>query len=150
MKALKKLLNIVYARTSPSWPLPRYDENNQPHFFFLITPPYSGSTAIAKLLDTSHKTMTLTPNGEGQWLIPGLCQQDRWKPEKEVNYESVKAVWLNAFQKEKRVNSHIDVVIEKSPPNMMRLDNLLSQFTDYSILANNRNPYANCASFFLS
>lgn len=140
------MLRTVYSRTRPRWPIPRYDENNQPHFFFLITPPYSGSTAIAKLLNTSQRTMTLTNNGEGQWLVPGLCEQDRWDPNKEVDYESVKATWLNVFQKEKKLNPHVDVVIEKSPPNMMRIEKLSSQFTDYSFLANNRDPYANCAS----
>lgn len=84
--------------------------------------------------------------GEGQWLVPGLCEQDRWNPDKEVDYASVKAVWLNAFQKEKRLNPHIDVVIEKSPPNMMRIEKLSSQFSDCSFVAINRNPYANCAS----
>jgi len=140
------MLKTVNPSTRPRWPTPRYDENNQPHFFFLITPPYSGSTAIAMLLDTSRRTMTLKPNGEGQWLVPGLCEQDRWNPDKEVDYESVKAVWLNAFQKKLQSNQDVDVVIEKSPPNMMRIDKLSSQFYNYSLLANNRDPYANCAS----
>jgi hypothetical protein len=90
--------------------------------------------------------MILSKNGEGQSLIPGLYEKDRWNPDKEINYESVKAVWLNAFQKEKKRNPHIDVVIEKSPPNMMRIEKLSLQFTNYSFLANNRDPYANCAS----
>ena len=146
MKTLKQMLRTLYLRTRPRWPTPRYNENNQPHFFFLITPPFSGSTAIAKLLNTSQRTMTLTSNGEGQWLVPGLCEQDRWNPNKKVDYESVKAVWLNVFQKEKKQNPHVEVVIEKSPPNMIRIEQLSSQFTDYSFLANNRDPYANCAS----
>ena len=29
---------------------------------------------------------------------------------------------------------------------MMRMEQLTAQFTDYSVLANNRNPYANCSS----
>lgn len=143
---VKGLLRKIYKRKKPRWPIPQYDEKNQPFFLFLITPPYSGSTAIAKLLDSSPRTMTLTKKGEGQWLVPGLCEQDRWEQDKEVNYESVKAVWLNAFQKEKKLNPHIEVVIEKSPPNMMRTEGLSSQFTNCSFLANNRDPYANCAS----
>ena len=85
MTSLKKLLSTDYARNKSRWPTQRYDENNQPHFFFLITPPYSGSTAIAKLLNTSRKTMTLNSKGEGQWLVPGLCEKDRWNPDKEVD-----------------------------------------------------------------
>ncbi len=90
--------------------------------------------------------MILHERGEGQWLVPGLCQQDRWNPDKKVNYNSVKAVWLNRFQMVKRLTQNIDVVIEKSPPNMIRIEKLSSQFRDYSFIANNRNPYANCSS----
>jgi hypothetical protein len=128
------------------WPLPEYDENDQPHFLFVITPPYSGSTALSELLNTSHRTMILQDKGEGQWLVPGLCEQDRWSPEKEVDYSSVKAVWLSEYQKVKRMRKNVDVVIEKSPPNMMRIEKLSSQFLDCSFVANSRNPYANCAS----
>lgn len=147
-KLAKNIVNAITRVIKPRWPTPRYDENNQPHLFFLITPPYSGSTAIAKLLDTSSRTMTLVPNGEGQLLLPGLCEEDRWEPKKEVNYDSVKATWLAEFQKRNRLEPQIDVVIEKSPPNMVRIDELLALFADYSLLANNRDPYAYCASSF--
>jgi len=128
------------------WPLPKFDNNNQPHFLFIITPPCSGSTALSQLLNTSDKTMILQNRGEGQWLIPGLCDKDRWSEKKEVNYSSVKAVWLNKYQEQRRLNQNINVVIEKSPPNMMRIEKLSSQFKNFSLIANNRNPYANCAS----
>jgi hypothetical protein len=90
--------------------------------------------------------MLLQTRGEGQWLIPGLCEEDRWDQEKEVAYPSVKAVWLNTFQRANRQAPSIDVVIEKSPPNMMRMERLSSQFRDVSFIANNRDPYAQCAS----
>jgi hypothetical protein len=128
------------------WPSPKFDENDQPHFLFIITPPYSGSTALSELINTSHRTMILQPRGEGQWLIPGLCEEDRWNPEKEVNYPSVKATWLRVYQQVKLLTKNIDVVIEKSPPTMMRLKQLSSQFRNCSFIANNRDPYANCAS----
>jgi hypothetical protein len=133
-------------RTAMGWPRPRFDENDQPHFLFIITPPYSGSTALSELLNSSHRTMILQPRGEGQWLVQGLCAADRWSPRKKVDYASVKAVWLRKYQEIKRLTQSIDVVIEKSPPNMMRLEMLASQFRDISFMANNRNPYANAAS----
>lgn len=135
-------------QNAEKWPLPRFDEKDQPHFLFIITPPYSGSTALSELLNTSHRTMILQERGEGQWLVPGLCEKDRWDQDKEVNYLSVKAVWLNKYQEIKRLTQNIDVVIEKSPPNMMRMERLSSQFRDFSFIANNRDPYANCASIF--
>lgn len=126
--------------------MPPYDEHNQPHFLFLLTPPFSGSTVVAKILNTSPRTMMLTHRGEGQWLIRGLYEERRWDPEKEINYESVKAVWLNVYQKTAKTNPRVDVVIEKSPSNMMRVEKLTSLFARYSLLANNRDAYANCAS----
>ena len=105
---LKKVIRNIVSKKTPRWPLPLYDNNIQPHFFFLVTPPYSGSTAIAKILETSHKIMALHSNAEGQWIVPGLCEKDRWDPDKKINYESVKAVWLNTFQKEKKREKRIN------------------------------------------
>jgi len=133
-------------RDEKKWPLPRYDKNDDPHFLFIITPPFAGSTALSELLNTSHRAMILQERGEGQWLVPGLCEKDRWNPEKNVDYASVKAVWLSKYQQVKRLVHNIDVVIEKSPPNMVRIEKLAAQFRNVSFLANNRNPYANCAS----
>lgn len=90
--------------------------------------------------------MLLHESGEGQWLVPGLCEDDRWDSNKVIDYRSVKSVWLKKYQDVKRENQLIDVVIEKSPSNMMRIKTLASQFQSYSFLANNRDPYANCAS----
>ena len=128
------------------WPRVAFEEEDQPHFLFIVTPPYSGSTALAALLNTSHRTMMLQERGEGQWLVPGLCEKDRWSQDKEIDYQSVKAVWLNKYQQMKRTNQNIDVVIEKSPPNLIRIEMLSRQFREFSFLANNRDPYANCAS----
>ncbi len=143
---MKKKLISLYRKTKNKWPMPSYDDRDEPHFFFLLTPPNSGSTAIAKLLDSSPRTMMLTPQGEGQWLLPGLCAEDRWDPNKKVNLQSIKSVWLNKYQKEKSVHPKVNVVIEKSPPNMMRIEELAGLFESYSMLANNRDPYANCSS----
>ena len=143
----EKVLKLLkFSKGNSKWPVPKFDESNQPHFLFIITPPYSGSTALSELLNSSHRTMILQNRGEGQWLVPGLCEKDRWNPDKEINYLSVKAVWLSTFQRIQRLVQNVDVVIEKSPPNMMRIEKLSSQFLDYSFIANNRNPYANCAS----
>jgi hypothetical protein len=136
--------------SAEEWPVPCIEEGSQPHFLFIITPPYSGSTALVELLNTSHKTMVLHPRGEGQWLIPGLCKNDRWSQSKEINRESIKAVWLHKFHTTQQLTKNIEVVIEKSPPNMMRLEEIASLFHHYSLLANNRNPYANCASILYS
>jgi hypothetical protein len=128
------------------WPVPKHDSRRQPHVLFIITPPYSGSTALAQLINSSPHTMFFHPRAEGQWLIPGLCEIDRWNPEKSVDYKSVSAVWLRAFQDVSASRPEVSVVIEKSPPNMVRIQNLSALFRTSSFLASNRDPYANCAS----
>lgn len=140
------ILVKTFEKTDDRWPLPKFDDEDQPHFLFIITPPYSGSTALSELLNTSHRTMVLHHKGEGQWLVPGMHEKDKWKEDKKLNYPSVKATWLNRYQQVKRLTQNIDVVIEKSPPNMMRMSQIASQFRSFSYIANNRDPYANCAS----
>lgn len=128
------------------WPVQPFEPGHEPHFLFILTPPYSGSTALAQLLNTSHRTMLLERRGEGCRLIPGLCEKDRWEPTKPVNYDSVRSVWLHQFQYVQSLVRTADVVIEKSPPNVVRIENIAALFQRSSLLANNRNPYANCVS----
>lgn len=146
MGFFKRSADSSAPETGPIWPTPKFDEGLQPHFLFLITPPYSGSTAIARLLNTSHRTALLQKRGEGQWLVPGLNGKGRWDPDMPVDYASVKAIWLRAFQDLLHLTQTTDVVIEKSPPNMVRIEKLADQFRDCSFIANHRNPYANCSS----
>ncbi len=129
-----------------SWPKPYYDKNREPHFLFIVTPPYSGSTCLSRLINTSPKTTLLHPSGEAQRLIPSLCGRGRWKAGMQVDYESLKAVWLNTYHNLEKLVGGIEVAIEKSPPNMMRMEKICAQFSNYSLLANNRDPYASCAS----
>ena len=138
--------NAMAPALTQLWPRPAYQADLEPHFLFIITPPYSGSTALAKILNTGSGTMLLHRRGEGQWLIPGLCEGDRWSPSKYVDYESVRAVWLARFQQRRQARRDLQVVIEKSPPNIVRIRPLVAQFRSHSLLANNRNPFANCAS----
>lgn len=117
----------------------------EPRFLFLLTPPYSGSTALAKLLNTSPRSMILEPRAEGQTLVPALLKE-RWNPEKSVDWPHVKSVWLKQFHE---VNSLVDtlrVVIEKSPPNLLRAADLQRHFPTAAFVSFIRDPYAQCSS----
>lgn len=134
--------------TSPTvqWPQPAFAPQQQPHFCFIVTPPFSGSTALAELLRSSPLVTFLEARAEGQWLVPGLCADARWDAGLPVDYTSVQAIWLHRWQQLHAADPALRVVVEKSPPNMVRLEALAAQFSDVSFLANNRDPYANCAS----
>lgn len=133
---------------TPSWPRPVFDPAVQPHYLVLLTLPYSGSTAIAKLLESSASITGLTDNCEGQRLVPGLYGPDRWDAGMPVDPDSIRAVWLSTFQQKRRHKPGARAVIEKSPPNMMRLEKLAPVFGSATYLVNNREPYAQCASFY--
>ncbi len=53
------------SNNSKIWPHPKYRHDDEPHFLFIITPPRSGSTAIAQLLNTCDSAMFLQLRGEG-------------------------------------------------------------------------------------
>jgi len=130
------------------WPKIEIALESEPKFLFILTPPYSGSTALAKLLNTSRSSMILQERAEGQWLIPGMCESDRWDPEKYIDWDSVRSVWLSKFQ---LINSHVEtisLIIEKSPPNLVRARQLRNNFPRSIFMAFNRDPYANCSSIF--
>ncbi len=138
-------MEAKFKQSEEDWPQPAYDRDSQPQFLFIITPPNSGSTALAELLNSSHRTTFIQERAEGQWLVPGMCKA-RWDVGKNIEWESVKATWLAQYQQIKKLVKNVDIVIEKSPPNMLRIRQLTTIFPKYALLAFNRNPYANCAS----
>lgn len=127
------------------WPHLRIDIKEEPHFLFVIALPYSGTTALAQVLNSANGSMLLQFRGEGQWLVPGM-REDRWNPDKFIDWESVRSVWLQRVALVRSLVQDIDVVIEKSPPNLVRVDGLKKTFPNHSLMAFNRNPFASCSS----
>ena len=127
------------------WPQPPYDSQDEPHFVFILTPPYAGSTAIAKYLATSPNIGLLRKNGEGQTLVPGI--QRNWNTDARIDGGSIRSTWLNRYQ-EINSDGRIKIIVEKSPPNMVRIDALRSLFRETTCLVNNRDPVAFCSSTF--
>ncbi len=139
--------NSISQSSNPIWPKARYSLESNPKFLFLLTPPYAGSTVLAKILNTASNSMILRKDAEGQWLVPEMVN-DRWNPEKYIDWESVKSVWLSTYE---LINTHVEglnLIIEKSPPNLLRAEQLHREFSNSSFLCFNRNPYANCSSSF--
>jgi len=128
------------------WPCPTVKIKDDPHFLFIITPPYSGSTALAQLLNSCHTSAFLQKRAEGQWLIPGMCEKGRWDRGKYIDWNSVRAVWHQRINLLRESDQNLDLIIEKSPPNTVRIDHLINAFPNSTLMAFNRNPYANCAS----
>ncbi len=129
------------------WPIETVSRDIDPKFIFLLAPMNSGSTAIAKTFTNSANVGALTYNAEGQWLIRGMCAPDRWNLAKFIDEESLRTVWSKKCI-EIMDRDGAEYFIEKSPPNMVRLDLLQRLFPNNIVLASNRNPYANISSIF--
>lgn len=148
IKKTKQLVRVIQSTIKVNhWPTPTdVPLVSEPTFLFIITPPFSGSTALAQVLNSAHRSTLIQKRGEGQWLVPGMCQADRWNPDKYIDWKSVKAVWSSRIRFIEEHVGRVNVVIEKSPPNLVRTDRLLETFPKHKIVAFNRNPYASCAS----
>ncbi|WES64210.1 sulfotransferase [Microbacter sp. GSS18] len=137
---------IADARPSkPAWSRPSDVTMIDEDVLLLLTPPNSGSTAIAKLVGTIPGVVGLGGSSEGQWLVPPLREADRWWPEKYVDYAAVASTWARRID-EIRAERPVEFVLEKSPPNMVRYRDLLGILPNARVVVNNRDPYANVAS----
>jgi hypothetical protein len=122
---------------------------DQIQYLFLLSPPRCGSTAIIKILNTSPYTMLLHPKGEGLRLVESSWQDAKWwNQKKKVDWEEVKKIWKQKVQKVNQLVETVSLVLEKSPPNIVRADEISNAFPTAKFIVSNRNPYANCASIF--
>jgi hypothetical protein len=148
MKGCKsKVLSKTMHKFEGDWPIVTSVKNYEPNFIFLLTPPNSGSTAIAQVFNRSSNVAQIEKKAEAQRLIKGLYKSDRWSKEKFVDEHSIRSVWVNECFKNYK-SKGAKYFIEKSPPNMMRIELLQSIFPSHILLANNRDPYANVSSMF--
>lgn len=138
---------VEHFGTDHEWPRPCAKLDVEPTFLFIVTPPYSGSTALAQILNSCHEACVLQKKAEGQWLVPGMCKKPgSWDPDTEMDWKSIKAVWLKRFELIRQCVQDVEVIIEKSPPNLVRFDKLVETFPHSRAIAYNRDPFANCAS----
>jgi hypothetical protein len=108
-----------------------------PKHLFILCPPASGSTLLWKLLQTSPRVSALP--SEGQSLVPDiLFGPDRWNPELPVPWAEVEKKWRSVWDLGK------PVLLEKSPPHLVRAGQLERHFSDSYFIVMVRNPYASC------
>lgn len=121
---------------------------DQTEWLFLLTPPNSGSTALARLLQTAPGVVCLNQPAEGQWLVPELRRPlARWDPEHEMPYRKIRAVWLSRL---KWLAPRGPVlVIEKTPSNLCRYQDFVQAFATMRphVVTLIRDPYATISSW---
>lgn len=128
----------------PEWPQPSCSTVTHP-FLILLTPQNSGSTAIAQYVCSSENIEPLYErNCEGQWLVKGL-RKAQWNPNAYVNWASVATVWEREGDLIKN-KKPVEFFFEKSPTNIVRIDDFLKIFVSKKVVVNIRNPIATISS----
>ncbi len=106
-------------------------------YLFILCPPSSGSTLLWQLLRTSPHVGFF--RAEGQTLVKDiLFTAQRWDPALPVAWEKVRAAWESAWDMSK------PVLLEKSPPHLVRARQLQEHFPGSHFVVMVRNPYAYC------
>ena len=110
-------------------------------YLFVLSPPYAGSTMLNQLISSSENVSCNNNLGtrEGQ-LLPGvrhfMFQKDRWDDNIKYPWEDVKKVWRKYWDFSK------PIFLDKSIPNIMRVDEIEKVFYPIKYLCMVRNPYA--------
>jgi hypothetical protein len=106
-------------------------------FLFILSPPLCGSTAIKELIEASEQVSAF--QCEGQFL-PGvrdvLGVPRRWDHGLVVDWNQVRGCFLDHWDLSK------PVLLEKSPPHIMRAEQLATAFDPAYFIVTMRNPYA--------
>jgi hypothetical protein len=107
-------------------------------YVFILCPPYSGSTVLWKLVSTS-KAVSSHPS-EGQFLpeVKEVMRRDPWNSAVKLPWHRIKEVWDSYWDQNK------PLLVEKSPPNIIRTTEIVEHFRPVYFLLMVRNPYAHC------
>lgn len=107
-------------------------------YLFVLSPPFCGSTLVWRILSTSRNVSSL-PN-EGQFLpsVKKIMREGHWDEAKTMPWEYIKKQWMKEWDLTK------PILLEKSPPNIMRAFEIEKCFKPSFFISINRNPYAFC------
>jgi hypothetical protein len=123
--------------------MPKTSKKNK--YLFVLIPPFSGSTLVAEMLNTSKNVSIVNErnNMEGQ-LLPELKEimftPDRWKRTTQYPWKMISDVWHKHWDLSK------DILLEKSPAHIIRADFLQRLFDPAYFIISVRNPYAHAES----
>lgn len=122
-----------------------FNRRNKHRFLFILSPPYCGSTMLNQLLSSSKNVSCNNNLGtrEGQ-LLPGVShfmfKNNRWDESVKYPWEKVKRIWMKYWDFSK------PLFLDKSIPNIMRVDDIEKVFNPIYYMCMVRNPYAQVES----
>tara|TARA_R110002072_G_scaffold100555_5_gene221565 strand:- start:26427 stop:27143 length:717 start_codon:yes stop_codon:yes gene_type:complete len=105
-------------------------------YLFVLCPPYSGSTLLWKLLSTSANVSALPMEGQFLPELKEVMRDKPWRGDHTLPWGDIKRVWESYWDKSK------PVLLEKSPPNLIRTREIRANFQPVRFIVMVRNPYA--------
>jgi len=109
-------------------------------YLFVLSPPKTGSTLLWKILGTSPNVSSLPDEGQHLEPVADVLQEDRWNEYKKMPWEEIKEAWEEYWDLEQ------PILLEKSPPEIIRAEAIDRVFEPTRYVALIRNPYAWCQS----
>jgi len=114
-------------------------------YLFVLSPPFCGSTLLTQIISSSNNVSCNNNIGlmEGQHLPQAkdiLFTKDRWDIDKKINWIKVKSIWHKYWDLSK------PILLEKSPPNIIRVEKINKHFNKVMFICLVRNPYAQIQS----
>ena len=122
------------------------NEKNNNKFLFILSPPYCGSTLLNEIVSTSKNVSgnNLEGTREGQQLPvvrDMMFNHDRkWDESYDFNWALIKNEWMKYW------DLSAPVLLEKSPPNIIRAQSINKHFNPSYFIIFYRNPYAHVES----
>jgi len=93
-----------------------------------------------RLVSTSSAVSALPAEGQFLSEVSGVMRQTPWNSDLKLPWKDIKKVWDGYWDQDK------PLLLEKSPPNLIRVDEIVAHFHPVHFLIMVRNPYAHCHS----
>ena len=108
-------------------------------YLFILSPPFSGSTLITRLVGTSKNVSIFSsPQSEGQKLKDLkdiMMVNSRWNESTKFPWKKIKKVFLQNWDLTK------PILVEKSPANIKKTKDIIQEFQPVFFIITIRNPY---------
>ncbi len=107
-------------------------------YLFVLSPPYCGSTVLWRLLGTSPVVSSHPDEGQIVGGVQDIMRDKPWDPTRKFPWEEIKAKWEQVWDLSK------PILLEKSPPDIVRAFDIEKAFQPAYFVALIRDPYAFC------